>query len=113
MLFTSFEFPVLLFFLGLIYYLVPGRVQWIVLLVCNVLFLSGNGKAAVLLFFMTGITWIFSAVINRCQNKKQRRQSFLLSLFFQVGIMLYFKLFCDNMPFGYQYLYLLVFNLLC
>lgn len=103
MLFTSFEFPVLLFFLGLIYYLVPGRVQWIVLLVCNVLFLSGNGKAAVLLFFMTGITWIFSAVINRCQNKKQRRQIFLLSLFFQVGIILYFKLFCDNMPFGLAY----------
>lgn len=76
MLFTSFEFPVLLFFLGLIYYLVPGRVQWIVLLVCNVLFLSGNGKAAVLLFFMTGITWIFSAVINRCQIKKQRQADF-------------------------------------
>ena len=31
------------------------------------------------------------------------------------GVTTLLKLFptCDNMPFGYQYLYLLVFNLLC
>ena len=43
MLFTSFEFVAFLACVLVLYYLIPVRFQWILLLVANVFFYAGSG----------------------------------------------------------------------
>lgn len=59
----------------ILYYLVPSRFQWIVLLVFSYLYyLSGNAKYVVFILFSTCVTYIFARIIESMQlsGKEQK-----------------------------------------
>jgi len=59
MAFTSLPFLILVAVAVIGYYLLPGRAQWIwLLLVSYVFYGAGNGKATVWLLLVTGTTWL-------------------------------------------------------
>lgn len=100
MLFNTLEF--LLFFpvVLVLFYLLPHKYRWLLLLVASYYFYMGWNPAYVLLLVLT--TTVDFYVANRMQDyadKKDRRPWLLLSLFFNIGLLMYFKyynFFIDN-----------------
>lgn len=70
MLFTSLEFVLFILGVFLLYYIVPKRFQWQLLLIANVLFYACAGSAG--LIFM-GITIVTSYLAAVCMDKMQKK----------------------------------------
>lgn len=55
----------------LLYYLVPKKMQWIILLVFSYLYyLSGNAKYVLFILFSTIVTYVFAVLIERMREKE-------------------------------------------
>lgn len=66
MLFISYEFLLFFAVLVLVYYLVPGKVQWVILLASNVLFYLCSGWKAVIFILMTTVsTWLLGLKLGK------------------------------------------------
>ena len=55
----------------ILYYLVPDRVKWIILLLSSCLYyLSGNARYALFILYSICVTWLFALWISRLQEKE-------------------------------------------
>lgn len=117
MLFTSFEFILFLALLFLLYYLVPGKIQWILLLVFNAGFLASEGtKAAIVMAAMILNAYLAALCIEKQRaqykgiekkqgklNKNKIWHMLTVCLILNFGLILIFKFASDTMPFGISY----------
>lgn len=92
MLFNSVDF--LLFFpivVGL-YFIVPRKMRYIVLLVASYYFyMSWNPKYALLIGFSTVVTWGCSLIMCKVQDDSKKRLCLILNCIVNLGILFIFK----------------------
>jgi len=100
MLFNSVEFLIFFPVVLVLFYLIPHRFRWVLLLVSSYYFYMGwNPAYASLLFLTTTVDFFVANRMEAFAEKKQRRPWLLLSIFFNLGLLMYFKyynFFVDN-----------------
>ncbi len=92
---TSFIFLLaLLISIGL-YYVVPKRFQWVILLIYSLLFFFGSSKWYTFLYLLanTGVTYLGSRIIvgNRVERKKIATTALVLTIVVSVGMLVILK----------------------
>ncbi len=94
MLFNSVEF---LFFLPIvvsIYFFIPYRYRWVLLLIASYYFyMSWNPTYVFLIIFSTLVDYIVAILISQCRNKRKKKLLLLASIFTNLGILFFFKYF--------------------
>lgn len=100
MSFTSIAFFLFLGILLIVYYLVPGNRQWLVLLIASCIFyLSAGVPALLFLLFSTVVTWRGALAVSRLQDssgeasdaQRKARRVLLAVLFLNLGILAVLK----------------------
>ena len=94
MVFNSFAFliyyPIVLF----LYFALPKKLSWIMLLLASYYFyISWNVELIYLIVFTTLISWISAMLIERTQNRKIRKLFLVLTLVTCLGILFFYKYF--------------------
>ncbi len=79
---TSFFFLIFLAIVLLVYYIVPGKLQWVVLLVASVAFylLSDNGILIVYPIIAVTITWLCMNLLSKIDRKDIGKRRWILAL---------------------------------
>ncbi len=94
MLFNTYQY---LFFLPLVvilYYVIPHRYRWILLLGASYYFyMCWKAEYLILILASTGIDYWASLRMSRHREKKKRKKYLILSLFTNLGILFLFKYF--------------------
>ncbi len=83
-------FPIVLF----LYFALPKKLSWIMLLIASYYFyISWNVKLIYLIVFTTAISWISSMLIERTEKKSIRKLFLVLTLVVCLGILFFYKYF--------------------
>ena len=83
-------FPIVLF----LYFALPKKVSWIMLLIASYYFyISWNVNQIFLIVFTTVISWVSSILIERSQNKAIRKLFLVITLVTCLGILFFYKYF--------------------
>ena len=83
-------FPIVLF----LYFVLPKKVSWIMLLLASYYFyISWNVNLIFLIIFTTVISWVSSILIERSQNKAIRKLFLVITLVTCLGILFFYKYF--------------------
>lgn len=94
MLFNSVAFIVFLPIVIMLYYLIPGRFRWILLLIASYYFyMSWRVEYIFLIVFSTLIDYFVALRMERIVEKRKRRPWLALSLFANLGLLFVFKYF--------------------
>ena len=92
MLFNSFEFLIFFPVVTLLYFVLPGKVRWIWLLIMSYFFyMNWNAEYALLMLVSTAVTFLCSRVIVGTQDKRLRRGTLIAGLVINLGMLGYFK----------------------
>ena len=92
MLFNSFEFLIFFPIVTLVYFLLPGRLQWIWLLAMSYFFyMNWHAEYALLMAACTIVTYACSLVITALEEKKHKKIAMLMGIVFNIGLLGYFK----------------------
>ena len=92
MLFNSFEFLIFFPVVTLFYFLIPGRVRWVWLLVTSYFFyMNWHAEYALLMAACTAVTYLCGLLIDGRAEKKARRRILIAGIVFNVGMLAYFK----------------------
>lgn len=92
MLFNSLEFLIFLPAVVLLYYLLPHRVRWVVLLIASYTFyMFWKPEFAALIAGSTVIDWAVALAMGRLATPRQRRPLLALSLIGNLGMLALFK----------------------
>lgn len=100
MLFNSIDFLIFFPTVTFVYFILPKKIRYIWLLVCSYYFYMGwNKKYAVLLFMITGITYLTGLLIEKIEEKENteekkkciKRICLGVSIVLNLGILCYFK----------------------
>ena len=92
MLFNSYSF--LLFFpiVTLIYFLIPGKVRWVWLLVMSYYFyMNWHAEYALLMAASTIVTWAAAIAVTQVKEPKIRKAVLTLGIVANIGMLAYFK----------------------
>ena len=90
MLFNSLSYAIFLPIIFILYWLLPHKYRWILLLIASYYFyMSWNAKYVFLIFFTTLISYISSLLIEKYQDKK--KLILFISIFICIGILIFFK----------------------
>lgn len=73
MAFVSFTFIIFIVVIGLLYFIVPKRFQWCVLLVGSYLYFFANSKWLILVMFITTLVTFFTAKVIHKVNKEGKK----------------------------------------
>ena len=94
MLFNSLEFLIFLPIVIIVYYILPHKFRWVLLLAASYYFyMAWNPKYIVLIVISTLVDY-FAAIFMEKQKNKSRRKVFLfISLFANLGLLFLFKYF--------------------
>ena len=83
-------FPIVLF----LYFALPKKVSWVMLLIASYYFyISWNVNLIFLIVFTTVISWVSSMLIERSQNKAIRKLFLVITLVTCLGILFFYKYF--------------------
>jgi alginate O-acetyltransferase complex protein AlgI len=94
MLFNSFEFIVFFLSVLVLYYAIPDRLRWILILGSSCVFYMAYKPSYILVLFAIIIIDYTAAIyIERTSQLKMKRLILLLSLLSNIGILFYFKYF--------------------
>lgn len=94
MLFNSIQFLIFLPLVVFIYYLIPSKYRWILLLAASYFFyMSWRAEYAFLIMFSTLIDYVAGLQMEKQPDKKKRKKYLLLSLFTNLGLLFIFKYF--------------------
>ncbi len=94
MVFNSFEFLVFLPIVVLLYFLLPQKLRWIMLLFASYYFyLSWNVELIFLIVFTTVISYGCAIIIKKSKKKGVRKLCFLLTLIASLGVLFFYKYF--------------------
>ena len=92
MLFNSFEFLIFFPIVTLVYFLLPGRIQWIWLLVMSYFFyMNWHAEYALLMAACTVVTYACGRIITALPEKKHKKLAMLAGIVFNIGLLGYFK----------------------
>ena len=94
MLFNSFEFLIFFPVVTVLYFILPHKYRWVLLLAASYYFYMAWKPAYVLLIFLSTIIDYFASIWMSKQTEKSKRKAFLmLSLFTNLGLLFVFKYF--------------------
>ena len=94
MLFHSFSFLIFFSIVFVIYWAIPHRFRWILLLITSYYFyMSWNTKYVFLILFTTVITYISALLLENTTNIRRRKWILGTSIFFCLGTLFLFKYF--------------------
>jgi D-alanyl-lipoteichoic acid acyltransferase DltB (MBOAT superfamily) len=94
MLFNSFSFLALFGLLAVIYYVVPHRLRWLLLLVASLLFYAASRPAYVLLLLaVAAVAFVAALAIDRSAADRSRKSLLTISLALVLGVLFVFKYF--------------------
>lgn len=92
MLFNSFEFLIFFPIVTLIYFLLPGKRQWIWLLAMSYFFyMNWHAEYALLMATCTAVTYACSLLITAFPQKRRRQAALWGGVVFNIGLLAYFK----------------------
>ena len=92
MLFNSFEFLIFFPIVTLVYFVLPGRVRWIWLLVMSYFFyMNWHAEYALLMLACTAVTYIASLLITGTDKPRVRKGVLIAGLVANLGLLGYFK----------------------
>lgn len=94
MLFNTYQYLVFLPLVVIIYYLLPHKYRWTLLLAASYYFyMCWKAEYLILILASTGIDYWASLRMSRHRSKKKRKKYLILSLFTNLGILFLFKYF--------------------
>lgn len=92
MLFNSFEFLIFFPVVTAVYFLLPGKIQWIWLLVMSYFFyMNWHAEYALLMAACTVVTYACGRIITALPEKKHKKLAMLAGIVFNIGLLGYFK----------------------
>ena len=90
--FNSWQFLIFLPVVVGMYWLLPHKFRWIMLLICSYFFyMSWNAWLIVLLMTTTVTAYVASNLMKKTQSKKVRRALLIVTLIICLGILIFFK----------------------
>lgn len=94
MLFNSLQFAIFLPIVFALYWLLPHKYRWILILGASYYFYGNwNAKYLLLIVFITGITYIGSLLVERAKNRQQKKLCVGMVVFVSIAILFVFKYF--------------------
>lgn len=94
MLFNSLHFAIFLPIVFILYWKIPSKYRWILLLVSSYYFyMSWNVKYVILILFTTIISYTCALLLERTNDKKMKKVYLTLTLVVSLGILFIFKYF--------------------
>lgn len=94
MLFNSIQYAIFLPVVFAVYWLLPHKFRWPLLLAASYYFyMSWNPKYVVLILFTTVVSYAAALLIERCQTKRRKRAVLTLALIVCLGVLFVFKYF--------------------
>ncbi len=94
MLFNSYEFLIFFPIVVGVYFAIPNRFRWILLLIASYYFyMCWNYKFIVLIMLSTVVDYFSGILIHRTDKKRPRKLLLLASLFTNLGLLFFFKYF--------------------
>lgn len=92
---TSFYFLCFFAVIFILYYLIPGKLQWELLLVCSVLYYLSTGNAVLILYPVASVTACYAGIrllaATPAEHVRRRRAALLLTILVNVGILVVLK----------------------
>ncbi len=94
MLFNSLQFVIFFIVVVSIYFSIPHRYRWILLLIASYYFyMCWNAKYIVLIFFSTLVDYFAGLQMSRTAEKRKRTKYLVMSLMTNLGLLFTFKYF--------------------
>jgi len=94
MLFNSLEFLIFLPIVIIVYYILPHKFRWVLLLAASYYFyMAWNPKYIVLIVISTLVDYFAAILMEKQKNKARRKVFLLISLFANLGLLFLFKYF--------------------
>ena len=94
MLFNSLAFAIFLPIVFLLFWAMPQKHRWIVLLLSSYYFyMSWNVKYVVLILFTTAVSFVTALLLEKTQQKEKRKRYLVLALCACLGVLFVFKYF--------------------
>jgi len=94
MLFNSLAFAVFLPIVFVLFWALPQRMRWIVLLLSSYYFyMSWNVKYVVLILFTTGVSYMAAVLLEKCKTKRDKKLLLATTLVASLGVLFVFKYF--------------------
>ncbi len=94
MLFNSWQFGIFFPAVFIIYWLIPDKFRWVLLLISSLYFyMSWNAKYIILILFTTFISYIAGILLNKIENKPARKFILVFALISCLGVLFVFKYF--------------------
>ena len=92
MIFNSVGYLIFLPIVLLIYFIVPNKIKWIVLLTASYYFyMSWNPKYILLLLFFTVFNYLMALMIEKCKKNKQKKMILIICITINLTILFIFK----------------------
>lgn len=94
MLFNSVAFAIFLPIVFIIYWLLPHKARWVLMLVASYYFyMSWNAAYVFLIFFTTVISYVAARALEKAENQKRKKKILAGTAVACLGILLFFKYF--------------------
>ncbi|HCT65693.1 MAG TPA: membrane-bound O-acyltransferase family protein [Lachnospiraceae bacterium] len=92
MLFNSFNFLEFFIVVSLLYFVLPHKLRWVLLLISSYIFyMAWRPELIVLIVFSTFINYIISLFIYESDDQRKRKNLLILSLLINFGLLFVFK----------------------
>ena len=92
MLFNSFQFILFFILVTVVYYCLPQKMRWVLLLGASYYFyMCWRVELIVLIIFSTFANYLLSLLIYREKDKRQKRRYLIISLIINFGLLFFFK----------------------
>lgn len=92
MLFNSFNFLVFFVVVSVLYFVLPHKVRWMMLLIASYIFyMAWRPELIVLIVFSTLTNYVIGHKIYQSKDKKRRKNLLILSLIINFGLLFVFK----------------------
>lgn len=94
MLFNSYAFAIFLPIVFIIYWILPHKFRWVLMLAASYYFyMSWNAKYIFLIFFTTVISYIAARLLENEESKKKKKIILALTALVCLGVLFFFKYF--------------------
>lgn len=94
MLFNSFSFAVFLPVVFAVYWIIPNKYRWILLLISSYYFyMSWNVKYVLLILFTTGVSYFAAILLEKHNSKKEKNFIVTVTAVLCLGVLFVFKYF--------------------
>lgn len=94
MLFNSYAFAIFLPIVFIIYWILPHKFRWVLMLSASYYFyMSWNAKYIFLIFFTTVISYIAARLLENEESKKKKKIILALTALVCLGVLFFFKYF--------------------